>query len=302
MSGSQRLKLTSRQSWKTVFLVLRPNCISIYRDEEATKLRHQIALSDLTAVARQKDPKRKAKHVFGLFSSARNFHLDARSEEEAQEWVEQIRREARIDEEEEEMILMSPGGYNAEQELQRTISGTYFPEARHIGSSSSERDGSTMLTRPKNARGASENKMRSARKPSNALQSYSGNEHGSYSDFSDTGFFPGSSLSLSHHGGEIREPNAADAIYQPDRPSMSRNFSNVSTTMAGAQQADDERVIFHGWLYLLKSKRGVRQWKSLWCVLRRKSLIIYKNEEEYSALMILPLATNPECGRHRRSE
>src|SRR6266513_3246627 len=104
------------QTWKPVLLVLRPNLLSISKDPpEGTKLRHQLPLSDLTAVARQKDPKRKAKHVFGLFSPARNFHIEAPSEEEAQEWVELIRREARIDEEEEEMILMSPTKSRQEQ-------------------------------------------------------------------------------------------------------------------------------------------------------------------------------------------
>jgi len=52
--------------------------------------------------------------------------------------------------------------------------------------------------------------------------------------------------------------------------------------------ATEERVVYHGWLHLLKSKGGVRQWKTVWAVLRPKSLALYKNEEEYAALLIMP--------------
>lgn len=38
---------------------------------------------------------------------------------------------------------------------------------------------------------------------------------------------------------------------------------------------------------MLKSKSGVRQWKKLWMVLRPKSLALYKNEEEYAAVLVM---------------
>jgi hypothetical protein len=75
------------QSWKPIYVVLRPNCLSIYKDKDETKLRHQINLSEITAVARQRDSKRKMDHVFGIFSPARNYHLGASTDKEAQEWV-----------------------------------------------------------------------------------------------------------------------------------------------------------------------------------------------------------------------
>jgi hypothetical protein len=98
------------QSWKPIHLVLRPNCLSIYKDKEETKLRHQINLSEITAVARQRDSKKKMDHVFGIFSPARNYHLGAASDREAQQWVDLIRAEARIDEDEGDTALMSPTG------------------------------------------------------------------------------------------------------------------------------------------------------------------------------------------------
>jgi hypothetical protein len=138
----------------------------------------------------------------------------------------------------------------------------------------------TNITSPEN--------MHSARRPSHALQPYSGNEHGSYSDFSDTGIYPDSTLSLSQTETTTQKARdreaAADAIYSPSRqrPEAKRNISQLSTV------ATEERVYYHGYLHLLKSKNGIRQWKELWAVLRPKSLALYKNEEEYSALLIIP--------------
>ena len=253
------------QAWKPIHLVLRPNLLSIYKDKDETKLRHQINLSEVTVVARQKDPKRKMDHVFGLFSPSRNFHLSAPSEKDAQEWVQLIRSEARIDEEEEEMILMSPA--------QKTCQGFERHLKRDgLGSSSSEAEG---LRRPSSSI-APEN-MHSARRPSHTLTSYSGNEHGSFSDFSDTtgvAAFQDSSLSLANT--RIAEQSPLPAAPGENKPAMGCSFREVSGLVT---TPDDERVVYHGWLYVLKSKRGVRQWKKLWVVLRPKALGLYKNEE-----------------------
>ncbi|OBT50631.1 hypothetical protein VE04_09272, partial [Pseudogymnoascus sp. 24MN13] len=81
-------------SWKQIYLVLRPTSISIYKDQDESKLRHKILLSDLTAVAFLKDPKHK-RH-------------NALSKPDAAEWVDLIGREARTEPEEEEMFLASP--------------------------------------------------------------------------------------------------------------------------------------------------------------------------------------------------
>lgn len=274
-SGTVLKRTRKTKSWKPIHLVLRPNLLSIYKDKDETKLRHQINLSEVTAVARQKDPKRKMDHVFGLFSPSRNFHMGATSEKDAQEWVELIRAEARIDEEEEEMILMSPSGaHNTFQGFGR------YGKREGLGSSSSEAEG---IIRPSSS--IAPEKMHSARRPSHTLANYSGNEHGSFSDFSDT---PGvalqdSSLSLP----TMKNQDGATLITIPreNRPNVDRNTSQVSGL---GTTPDDERVVYHGWLYVLKSKRGVRQWKKLWVVLRPKTLGLYKNEEEYSANLIIP--------------
>lgn len=241
-----------------MYVVLRPNCLSIYKDKDETKLRHQINLSEITAVARQKDSKKKMDHVFGVFSPARNYHLGASTDKDAQEWVDLIRIEARMDEEEGEMVLMSPTtGSN-------TFTAFDTPTRDNLVSSSSEAE-------PRPSSSMTREAMHSARRPSQALN-YSGNERGSISDFdfSDAGV-QGSANSL------------------PRRVSQQKR--NVSQQSNIGTTPDDERVVYHGWMYVLKSKGGVRQWKKVWVVLRPKYLAFYKNDQEYSASLIIPFSS-----------
>ncbi|CAK3801663.1 3-hydroxybenzoate 6-hydroxylase [Lecanosticta acicola] len=297
------------KSWKPIYIVLRPNLLSIYKDKQESKLRHQINLSELTAVARQKDSKRREKHVFALFSPSRNYHLEAHSDKEAQEWVECIRREAGMDEHEEEFELASPGGaYTPYSGFERSIDANISPSAdeRAAGYSSSDADAffpSQSLPKTRDRRSTN----MSANRRTSQLE-YSGADHGSYSDFSDC--FPArmSALSLAHTDGRpstssTQTPQVgslpASSIYgqTPIRPSIGiRNPSQMSGLALGADGkqssvASDERIVCHGWIYLLKSTSGVRQWKKVWMVLRPKQLAIYKNDEEYTAQIIMPFAS-----------
>lgn len=196
-------------------------------------------------------------HVFGIFSPARNYHLGASTDKEAQEWVHLIRTEARISEHEAEMTIMSPTAGK------KTFAGFGRANRENIASSSSE-------TEPRPSSSIAPENMHSARRPSQALN-YSGGERGSISDF------------------DFSDTNQASVNSLPPRtPQQQRNASqqsNIGTT------PDDERVVYHGWLYVLKSKGGVRQWKKIWVVLRPKCLAFYKNDDEYSATHIIPFSS-----------
>ncbi|KAF1999885.1 PH domain-like protein [Amniculicola lignicola CBS 123094] len=262
-SGTVLKRTRKTRQWKPIYIVLRPNLLSIYKDKDETKLRHQINLSEITAVARQKDSKKKMDHVFGLFSPSRNYHLSAPNEKEAQQWVDLIRAEARIGEEEEELIVMSPTGNKTFQGF-----GVIATKRENVGSSSSEAE-------PRHSTSVPPEQMHSARRPSHTLN-YSGNEYGSFSDFSDT-------------GGAVQATfqNSSGSLSRNSQSQQNRNTSQVSNI---GSTPDDERVIYHGWLYVLKTKGGVRQWKKVWVVLRPKTLGLYKNEEEYSAILIIPFS------------
>lgn len=290
-------------------MVLRPNLLSIYRDKNETKLRHQVNLSDLTAVARQKDPKRKDKAIFALFSPSRNYHLEARSDKDAEEWVDVIRRGARIDDEEEEMYLMSPGGANTSpyQTFGRSINAQISPGAEESAAgyaSSSDAEvlsPSSVLPKTRDKAATTTNTVR---QPSFA--SYSGADHGSVSDFSDVAGSATRTSALSLN----TEPRPSTSSTRPaqlsasynqtaTRPALElRSVSQMSGLGLSAEELrraqnphEEERVVYHGWIYLLKSKSGVRQWKKVWLVVRPKGLALYKNEEEYTALLVLPFSS-----------
>lgn len=293
------------QSWKPIFIVLRPNILSIYRNRQEERLRHQVNLSELTAVARQKDQRRKDKHVFALFSPSRNYHLEASSDKEAQDWVEKIREAARIDEEEEEMVLQSPGGAGeiAYEGFERSIDarisplGTESVGGGYVSSSDAENLGPNHAIPIAKTRDKHASTNYSVRRPS--YVSYSGAEgHGSYSDFSDIAG-PTSRLSaLSLAQTDPRPSTSSTQAVSTSagaqvRPAMgmrsASQMSNLNIPTPQPKEEDTERVVHNSWIYLLKSHRGVRQWKKVWLVVRPKGLALYKGDDEYAALLILPL-------------
>ncbi|MCJ1411850.1 hypothetical protein MMC19_005942 [Ptychographa xylographoides] len=309
-SGEVHKRTRKTKQWKKFYLVLRPNLLSIYKSSSEDRLHKQISLSDLTAVAYLKDPKGRRQNIFGLFSPAKNFHLQAKDEKDARDWVELIRHEARIDIEEEEMLYGSPITQQNPHQNIHSITQTMRTSDDHeawdrerLGSSSPEPSEPSHLSTTRDG-------MRIAvprNLPIHELD-YSGNDHGSYSDVSDTA--PArlySQLSTSTTTPTLRtisnstSPTPTAALPNPSvlfakRPEPAHNPSQLSTTTELQHPAllpdnNDDRVIHHGYLLCLKSKGGVRQWKTLWAVLRPKTLAFYKNEDEYAAHLIIPLSS-----------
>ena len=278
------------KKWKTIYIVLRPGALSIYKNEKETKLRHQVHLSDLTAVAFLKDPKHKRHNLFGLFSPSKNFHFEAPSARDAQDWVDLIRKDARIEEEEDEMFLASPTLHHHSPGVFPTIgSGSMSgdPLGDHDRALCSSPEPLGLPTPTFAISGAGR------RKSSNQEYSgLSGNELTSYSDFSD-------SDAQRVHGASIEslalqpsaEPGSLPRTEQSQRPdAVDRSLSQQSMAhMANAEQ-DLDRVIWQGWLWFLRSRSGVRQWKDMWGVLRARNFILYKDESEYTAQWIAQLS------------
>ena len=229
-----------------------------------------------------------------------------------------------MDEQEEEMMLASPGGVNTSpyQGFERSIDaqiGGGAAEERVIPHSAagyaSSSDADVGLT-PSSAlprirtRDSATNANLVARQASYA--EYSGADRTSFSSFSDFGGVGGpsaarlSALSLAH---TLDAPRPSTSSAQPPpttttaatpvysttasthRPSIgARNTSQLSITPNAPpplHHTSSEAILHNSWTYLLKSKSGVRQWKKLWLVVRPKGLALYKNEDEYAALLIL---------------
>lgn len=124
--------------------------------------------------------------------------------------------------------------------------------------------------------------LNSQRRPSHTIE-YSGNELASHSDMSDVDphrVMGASATSI------LEEPLAVKPM-NADRPMLAGR--NVSQLSGFNVEQDPERVIWQGHLLLLKTTGGVKQWKNLWAVLRQKNLALYKDESEYSPVLIIPL-------------
>ncbi|POS83400.1 hypothetical protein EPUL_004327 [Erysiphe pulchra] len=284
-SGVVQKRTRKTKAWKPIYLVLRPLSLSIYKNQREDKLRHKIHLSDLTAVTFLKDPKNKRQHIFGLFSPSRNYHLQAQSWTDVKEWVDLIRKESRV-EEEEELYLCSPtcnatsnlfGSTSLENRIKKKPEQRKFND-KNRGSSSPEPADPTDQTRRSEGVDTID-----PRKPSYTVE-YSGNEIASHSDWSDA--------ELSKVKGPLHNsvPETSTAP-KPPRSSASFGTKNLDQISGFHAEQELERVVWQGYLLWLRSRRGVRHWKNMWVVIRCKNITCYKDESEYLPSTIIPLSS-----------
>lgn len=225
--------------------------------------------------------------MFGLFSPSRNYHLEASSQKDATEWVELIRKGARIEEEEEELLLASPGpnttsSYPGLDKAMLTQKEQRRLHDERVGSSSPElSEASPRVLR------SIDHDIES--RPHHILE-YSGNEFASDADMSDTDFgksrqrlskFPSETLAVQH-------PSTSTELA---RPSIGMRNASQASGFSPDAITDPERVVWQGYLYLLRSAGGVKQWKDLWVVVRPRNIAIYKNSAEYAPWRILGFET-----------
>lgn len=292
------------QNWKACYLVLRPNLLSIYKSSAEDRLHKLISLSELTAVAYLKDPKGRRNNVFGLFSPSRDFHLQAMDEEDLREWVELIKHESRIDEDEQEILLGSPidVGAGGPDNIRKEFKDSWDEE--RLGSSSPEPHNLFSGPRTTAPDGGSRRRLR---RPSAYETEYSGDDLGLHSDLSDAAIPSSISETLSRmarhrHGQSTSKEDSAlspSDLAQSYRSGTEHNSSQMSIVQT---DQDDARVIRHGYLLCLKSKGGVRQWKRHWVVLRHKNIAFYKSEDVSEFLLrCFVYRSGQELNQERRS-
>jgi hypothetical protein len=329
-AGILQKRTQRTKKWKHVFVVLRPTTLSIYKSDKEDRLRHKIYLSDVTAAAHLRDPKHKRNHLFGLFTASRNFHFQAASHADAADWIQLARQGARIEEEEEEMFLASPLGpppprrQSSSSDAVPAAAGDFSPprgRALVREGSAGAGGGAGILSSsgfPQRFMSASpepasrRRSVQFASPPSSYCQpppppESAGNDAGAYSDFSD-----GETLQQRMHGMSIESlaqsppasagagattattTSASNAPYplagSAAEPGLGLRNASQASGLASSTDTDPDRVIFQGRIHYLRSKGGVRQWKSTWAVLRPRNLILYKDESEYTAQLIVPMA------------
>lgn len=292
-----------RSSWKPAYLVLRPNLLSVYKDQDENELRASITLSDVTAVAVVKKPHHE--HVFGIFSPAKNHHFSGSSARETADWIALIRMESRTEDQDD---LQPPhAGFQQGDNQGYDTTDMSADEDPYRPGSPDAVHWPVMGQKPRFAPQANSDPRRIS-----GLAPYSGTEAftTSQSDFSD-GFsssVPGSKGYLS--ASAPNQPSLLSPI--PDdmtsnaRPTFDRGASYLSDTgtvsklptnsnprwkptRPAASSQDPSRVIRQGHVKLLKTVSGVKQWKSIWMVLRPQGLAVYKSNAEYTPVLIMPL-------------
>ncbi|KAJ5636158.1 uncharacterized protein N7484_009471 [Penicillium longicatenatum] len=260
-----------RASWKPAYLVLRPNLLSVYKDEETTRLRVSINLSDVTAVASVKSPRSHRQHVFGVFTPSKNYRFEVHSERDADDWIYRIRKETPADADEAAVAALSKQNGTPAIQKQLIEDTTDHSDFDAVGRPSSP-EGRTLSP------GA-----RSSRRPP-YTQDYSGNDVTSYSELSD-GPPP--------RNNRLRSMPSIHtlSISAPDDRLLSTSLPRDAGRQADLGiLRDPERVICQGYLQGLRIKGAVRQWKRLWLVLRPKNLAFYKDEQEYSPVKIISMS------------
>lgn len=277
-----------KPSWKPAYLVLRPNLLSVYQNQDETDLKASITLSEVTAVA----PVRKAHtdYVFGVFSPSKNYHFQGLSAADTADWITHIRIEARTDEND-GLDLVAPHSSHKGADFSNTYESTDISADEMLHAPSSpERPLTNIKTRPRHG-----SQLANQQRRTSNLQEYSGNEHytTSHSDFSDT---LGSSLPKNSTTSLPKQPPAltpiASSQHSTSSPDSKPKAQLPAPTSHPDPTPDPERVIRHGHLQILKSyKTGVKGWKWIWVVLRSRSLSFYKNEQEYSAVKVFPMGS-----------
>lgn len=87
-SGYLHKKGERRRAWQKRFFVLRPRMLGYYKDSKEYKLLRQIPLSDIRTCAMVEI--KKHDYVFGIVTKERTFYVQASSNHERDEWVQEI--------------------------------------------------------------------------------------------------------------------------------------------------------------------------------------------------------------------
>ena len=277
-----------KPSWKPAYLVLRPTLLSVDQNPDETDLKASITLSEVTAVSRVR--KAHTDHVFGVFSPSKNHHFQGLSETDAEDWIMHIRLETRTDEEN-DLDPPAPRFSENAADLSNTYESTDMSaDEMHRGPGSPEG-----LSAAAHSRARAGSLLAHRQRAHSTLQEYSGNEQftTSHSDFSDA-----LSNSLPKHSStSLSKPPLLTPIASSGQLTEKLE-NNPSTDLPQPPSqpepgtTDPERVVRQGNLQILKSRKtGVKGWKSIWVVLRPRSLAFYKNGSEYAAVKILPMHT-----------
>lgn len=243
-------------------------------------------MSEVTAVAPFKSPRSKRQHLFAVYCPTGNYRFEAESQKDSEDWIQRIRSETRLDEEEAAFLALAKKKKSQKSALKPSCDDS---------TSTSSRPSSPEL-------GASLSPNSQARQFAYPLDFSANDMTSEWSDgpSNNTSLRPkrsANNLSSAQKGGQP----------QPQPPQSQPREGNRNADVGILR--DPERVLCNGYLQCLRTKGGVRTWKRYWVVLRPKSLGFYKNEkvsslhcfpsrkertlndhQEYCAVKVIPMS------------
>lgn len=182
------------------------------------------------------------------------------SQKDAEDWIQRIRSETRLDEEEAALLALS------KKEPAKSIAIKKGPLDDTSDHSESDQAGG----RPSSPELGASLSPNTQAKGFAYPPDYSANDMTSFSEWSDG---PSTNNNLRSKRSANNLSSSAPKERQSSLPLDSSRNADFGVLR------DPERVLCNGYLQCLRTKGGVRQWKRYWVVLRPKSLGFYKNEQ-----------------------
>ncbi|KAK9453742.1 hypothetical protein V1511DRAFT_462000 [Dipodascopsis uninucleata] len=287
-------------SWSRRWFVLRPGQLSIYKDDTEYKALDIIPMTNVSTAVILEGKDKKRKTHFAVFTTKKNFHLQADSSDSAEHWVNDIKNAARLASQSESRPSTSIFRPSFQMSIENTKSKESLPIIPSATNSADNLNDHPQLPHPV-VRGDSTDRLFS-RSPSllstpgsppgvmmpvptptpplsthaNSYYEFSGNEDGGFSSgASDYG-----------HSGTLTAPSELHLADQSAGTArLSADDSRVAYDLA---KLEKDKVLKSG--YLLRLVKRMNQWKRKWVVLRLNSLTFYKSDDEYQSLKVVPLS------------
>lgn len=193
------------------------------------------------------------------------------SQKDAEDWIQRIRSETRLDEEEAALLALSKKEPAESTEMKKG------PIEETTDHSESDQAGGRPSS-PELGASLSPNQAKGFAYPPD----YSANDMTSFSELSDG---PSTSNNLRSKRSANNLSSSAPKDPKDRQPSLLRESSRNADL---GVLRDPERVLCNGYLQCLRTKGGVRQWKRYWVVLRPKSLGFYKDEQVRKVKLLPP--------------
>ncbi|BFZ64337.1 hypothetical protein YB2330_005480 [Saitoella coloradoensis] len=285
-------------SWQRRWFVLRPQALTYYHDASEYKTLHIIPTDDIDAVAPMNDKKGKREGVFAVFTVERIYYLQVPSEERGgvEEWVDAVRyaaaraQRAEVQEDGGSMVMGQRGRNGS------TVSGLV--------------ESDTAVTAPSSI-------TPGVYAEENRDLPHSHQSGGYMSNTTASSIHSLGSSPNSNHG-YISPDTDNEPMATPIRPpgDPSHSAENVATIKrerrrTTSEEQENNKLLMQGYVAVHKTGPHLpglpKPHPKRWVVLRGSSLAIYKDEEEYKALRIIPLheihdAVEYEGSKRRREE